>query len=127
LCCSTTTASSASSRATRRLDWEALEARYGDIQRLDRLLEAEGDTPNRYEASKQADVLMLFYLFSAEELEQLFEHEGWPGRGAGSLRRHPRVRRARPAADDRAGFTSLAPASHRCVDDHVQQYRLGAG
>jgi alpha,alpha-trehalase len=59
------------------LDWEALEPRYGDIQRLDRLLEAEGDTPNRYKASKQADVLMLFYLFSAEELEQLFERLGY--------------------------------------------------
>ena len=50
------------------LDWDAYRARYGDIQRLDRILEAEGDTINRYKASKQADVLMLFYLFSSEEL-----------------------------------------------------------
>ena len=47
------------------LDWDAYRARYGDIQRLDRILEAEGDTINRYKASKQADVLMLFYLFSS--------------------------------------------------------------
>ncbi len=46
--------------------------------RLDRILEAEGDTPNGYKASKQADVLMLFYLFSAEELQQLFERLGYP-------------------------------------------------
>jgi alpha,alpha-trehalase len=59
------------------LDWEGYRARYGDIQRLDRILEAEGDTPNRYKASKQADVLMLFYLFSAEELERLFEQMGY--------------------------------------------------
>ena len=30
--------------------------RYGNIQRLDRILEAEGDTPNRYKLSKQADI-----------------------------------------------------------------------
>lgn len=55
------------------LDWAAYRERYGDIARMDRILEAEGDTPNRYQVTKQADVLMLFYLFSAEELEGLFE------------------------------------------------------
>ena len=33
---------------------------------------------NRYQLSKQADVLMLFYLFSAEELQELFERLGYP-------------------------------------------------
>lgn len=47
------------------LDWDAYRARYGDIGRLDLVLEAENDTNNRYQASKQADVLMLFYLLSA--------------------------------------------------------------
>jgi alpha,alpha-trehalase len=60
------------------LDWEGYREKYGDIRRLDRILEAEGDTPNRYKACKQADVLMLFYLFSAEELEQLFRRLGYP-------------------------------------------------
>ena len=59
------------------LDWDGLRARHGDIRRLDRLLEAEGDTPNRYKASKQADVLMLFYLLSAEELRGLLERLGY--------------------------------------------------
>ncbi len=59
-------------------DWEGYRDRYGDIQRLDRILEAEGDTPNRYKASKQADVLMLFYLFSSEELREIFESLGYP-------------------------------------------------
>ena len=59
------------------LDWEHYRAKYGNIARLDRILEAEGDTPNRYKASKQADVLMLFYLFSAEELGQLFGQLGY--------------------------------------------------
>ncbi len=57
--------------------WEDYRARYGDISRLDRILEAEGDTPNRYKVSKQADVLMLFYLLSAESLGELFDHLGY--------------------------------------------------
>jgi len=59
------------------LDWDAYRARYGDIQRLDRILEAEGDTVNRYKASKQPDVLMLFYLFSSGELRDLFASMGY--------------------------------------------------
>ncbi|MFJ1549021.1 glycoside hydrolase family 65 protein [Streptomyces sp. NPDC088246] len=58
------------------LDWEGYRRRYGDIRRLDRILEAEGDTVNRYQASKQADVLMLGYLFSPEELAGLFRQLG---------------------------------------------------
>jgi len=58
-------------------DWEGYRQKYGNIQRLDRILEAEGDTPNRYKASKQADVLMLFYLFSAEEMQELFTEMGY--------------------------------------------------
>jgi trehalose/maltose hydrolase-like predicted phosphorylase len=58
--------------------WEHYRARYGNIQRLDLILEAENDSTNRYKASKQADVLMLFYLFSAEELAALFKRLGYP-------------------------------------------------
>ena len=58
-------------------DWEGYRKKYGNIQRLDRILEVEGDTPNRYKASKQADVLMLFYLFSAEEIQELFTQMGY--------------------------------------------------
>ncbi|AOY87441.1 trehalose 6-phosphate phosphorylase [Marinobacter salinus] len=59
-------------------DWQDYRKKYGDIQRLDRILEADDDTPNRYKVSKQADVLMLFYLFSSEELGELFAHLGYP-------------------------------------------------
>jgi trehalose/maltose hydrolase-like predicted phosphorylase len=59
------------------LDWVSYRERYGDIRRLDRILEAEGDSPNRYRISKQADVLMLFYLLSAEELTALLARLGY--------------------------------------------------
>jgi alpha,alpha-trehalase len=62
----------------KEFDWMAYREKYRDIQRLDRILEAEDDTPNRYKASKQADVLMLFYLFSSEELREIFEQLGYP-------------------------------------------------
>ena len=59
-------------------DWESYRSEYGDIHRLDRILEAENDDVNRYKASKQADVLMLFYLLSADELYLIFERLGYP-------------------------------------------------
>ncbi|WP_281180763.1 trehalose-phosphatase [Nocardia lijiangensis] len=59
------------------LDWDHYRQRYGNIQRLDRILEAEGDNINRYRAGKQADVLMLFYLLSADELRELLAHLGY--------------------------------------------------
>ncbi|MCZ4602722.1 glycoside hydrolase family 65 protein [Streptomyces sp. Lzd4kr] len=58
------------------LDWEAYTKRYADIRRLDRILEAEGDTVNRYKASKQADVLMLGYLFPPATLHALLARLG---------------------------------------------------
>lgn len=59
------------------LDWDGYRRRYGDIQRLDRILEAEGDDVNRYRAAKQADVLMLFYLLSADELREVLNRLGY--------------------------------------------------
>ncbi|MGW0593163.1 glycoside hydrolase family 65 protein [Streptosporangium sp. NPDC002607] len=59
------------------LDWAAYRKEYGDIRRLDRILEAEGDTPNRYKASKQADVLMLFHLLGEEGLDEILTGLGY--------------------------------------------------
>jgi trehalose/maltose hydrolase-like predicted phosphorylase len=55
------------------LDQDAYREKYGNIQRLDRILRAEDDTPDRYKIAKQADTLMLFFLFSDDELRQIFE------------------------------------------------------
>ena len=59
------------------LDWDRLRSQYGNIQRLDRILEAENDDVNRYKASKQADALMLLYLLSADELRELLDRLGY--------------------------------------------------
>ncbi|MEV7011390.1 glycoside hydrolase family 65 protein [Streptosporangium sp. NPDC051022] len=63
--------------ALRELDWAAYREKYGDIRRLDRILEAEGDTPNRYKASKQADVLMLFHLLGEDGLTEVLTGLGY--------------------------------------------------
>ncbi len=59
------------------LDWDAYRAKYGNIQRLDRILRAEGKDPNRYKVTKQADTVMLFYLFRQDELREIFGRLGY--------------------------------------------------
>ena len=57
--------------------WGEYRRKYGNIQRVDRILESEGDSVNNYKASKQADVLMLFYLFTENDLKKIFKRLGY--------------------------------------------------
>lgn len=59
------------------LDLADYRRRYGDIARLDRILEAEGRTVDAFQVTKQADVLMLFYLLSADELREILGGLGY--------------------------------------------------
>ncbi|MET3141372.1 UNVERIFIED_ORG: beta-phosphoglucomutase family hydrolase [Arthrobacter sp. UYEF10] len=52
----------------KELDWEHYRNIYSNIERLDLILEAEGDSTNRYRLAKQADVLMLLYVLGENEL-----------------------------------------------------------
>ena len=61
----------------KELDWDGYRARYGNIQRMDRILKAEGESPDDYRVSKQADVLMLFYLFGLSEIGNIFQRLGY--------------------------------------------------
>ncbi|GAA2806615.1 glycoside hydrolase family 65 protein [Kribbella solani] len=60
------------------LDWTAYRRQYGDIRRLDRILEAEGHDVASYQVSKQADVLMLLYLLPHSDLSALMDRLGYP-------------------------------------------------
>ena len=60
------------------LDWDSYRAKYGSLERLDLILNAEGLSTNLFKVSKQPDVLMLLYLFSAEELRELLAEMGYP-------------------------------------------------
>ena len=112
-CRSTPTESSASSTATRTLaefDWDRYRATYGNIGRLDLILEAEGDTTNRYKLAKQADVLMLVYLLGPDELLA-----------------HARPARLPVAPDDWSAHGRLLPGPHRArLDAQPGRARLGA-
>jgi trehalose/maltose hydrolase-like predicted phosphorylase len=59
------------------LDWDAYRKQYGNIQRLDRILRAAGEDPDRYKLAKQADALLLFFLFREDELRQILERLGY--------------------------------------------------
>ena len=59
------------------LDWDHYREKHGNIQRLDRILRAEGDDPDKYKLTKQADAVLLFFLFPEKELERLFERLGY--------------------------------------------------
>ena len=60
------------------LDLESFAREHGGLFRIHRVLEARGESPGDYRISKQADVLMLFYLFSMAELQEIFERLGYP-------------------------------------------------
>jgi trehalose/maltose hydrolase-like predicted phosphorylase len=59
------------------LDWDRYRDEYGDIHRMDRILESEGDSTNRYQVSKQADLLMLWFLFGEQELLRILASLGY--------------------------------------------------
>lgn len=61
----------------KELDWDAYREKYGNIGRLDLILTSEGDSPNNYKLAKQADVAMIFYLFSPEELKRTLARMGY--------------------------------------------------
>lgn len=62
----------------RDLDLEKLRKQGTSIERLDRVLKADGDSPDNYKISKQPDVCMLFYLLTPKELEDIFTGLGYP-------------------------------------------------
>lgn len=59
------------------LDFQAYEDKYGDIHRIDRILKAEGKTPDEYQVIKQADFLMLIYNLGAQQTHDLIVQLGY--------------------------------------------------
>lgn len=61
----------------KELNWGYYREKYKNVQRLDRILKAEGKDPDEYKVSKQADVLMIFYLFSLKQIKTVFNQLGY--------------------------------------------------
>jgi len=62
----------------KELDWDEYRRKYDNIHRIDRILKAEGLSPDKFKVAKQADVLMLFYVLNFKELSEIFKRLGYP-------------------------------------------------
>jgi trehalose/maltose hydrolase-like predicted phosphorylase len=58
------------------LDWAGYREKYGDISRMDRILKAEGKSPDGYKVAKQADALMAFFALPRGEVERILHMTG---------------------------------------------------
>jgi beta-phosphoglucomutase family hydrolase len=59
------------------LDWEYYRQKYGNIYRMDRLLKAEGLSPDAFKVAKQADTLMTYYNLNNEDVDELLRSMGY--------------------------------------------------
>ena len=65
----------------KELDWVYYKNQYDNIQRMDRILDAEGKTSDAYQVSKQPDVLMLFYNLPEKDVTSLIHQLGYQVEG----------------------------------------------
>ncbi|MCD4812304.1 glycoside hydrolase family 65 protein [bacterium] len=61
----------------KELDWDEYRHKYDDIHRLDRILKAEGLSPDDYKLSKQPDVLMTFFMLNEKEITMILKNLGY--------------------------------------------------
>jgi len=61
----------------KEINFDEYRKKYGNVHRMDRILKAEGKTPNDYKVAKQADTLMMFYIFSLPEIRNIFSKLGY--------------------------------------------------
>jgi len=59
------------------LDWDHYRKQYGDIHRLDRILKAEGKSPDEFKLAKQADTLMSFYNLGESGVTDILKSLGY--------------------------------------------------
>lgn len=61
----------------KELDWDGYREKYGNIHRMDRILKAEGKSPDDYQVAKQADTLMTFYNLDQDEIHNIITDMGY--------------------------------------------------
>ena len=59
------------------LDFDQYRKQYGDIARIDRILKAEGKTPDAYQVAKQADTLMASFILNQQDVADLIADMGY--------------------------------------------------
>ncbi|MCK4920031.1 MAG: HAD-IA family hydrolase [Bacteroidales bacterium] len=60
------------------LDWDFYKEKYGNPHRMDRILKAEGKSPDDYKIAKQADTLMTYYNLEETVIEDIIRYLGYP-------------------------------------------------
>ncbi|KAF1297826.1 glycosyl hydrolase [Enterococcus sp. JM4C] len=55
------------------VDWTYYKEKYGNIYRMDRILQAEGRSADEFKVAKQADSLMIFYNLHKTRVDQLLK------------------------------------------------------
>lgn len=56
----------------KELDWDIYKKKYKNIQRLDFILKAEGDSPDNYKASKQPGFISFLFFFNLTNHRYLY-------------------------------------------------------
>jgi trehalose/maltose hydrolase-like predicted phosphorylase len=62
----------------KEIDWDRYRKEYGNIHRMDRILKAEGDSPDHYKVAKQADTLMTYYILLPDGVARILKQLGHP-------------------------------------------------
>ncbi|MFC2115543.1 HAD-IA family hydrolase [Bacteroidota bacterium] len=60
----------------KELDWEAYREKYTNIYRMDRILKAEGKSPDDFKVAKQADTLMTWFNLDDSEISEILKGTG---------------------------------------------------
>ena len=61
----------------KEIDWADYRKKYGNIYRMDRILNAEGKSADDYKVAKQADSLMIFYNLTKDKVSHLLAELGY--------------------------------------------------
>jgi len=61
----------------KELDWDEYRKKYDNIHRMDRILKAEGKSPDDYKVAKQADTLMTYYNLDADDVHGMLMNLGY--------------------------------------------------
>ena len=64
----------------KELDWDGYRKKYRNTSRMDRILKAEGKSPDEYKVAKQADALMTFYNLDSGQVTEILNRAGYSTR-----------------------------------------------
>jgi beta-phosphoglucomutase family hydrolase len=61
----------------KELDWDKYRSVHSNISRIDRILKAQGKSPNDYKVGKQADLLMTFFIIDPQVVLEIIKELGY--------------------------------------------------